>query len=365
MSTQEQHETPLEARFVKFSMHAFQQLPLLSGAEIKILLYIQRHTASFNIARRILSTDEFMHGRKRQDGSRMDQGTGLSNRAVIDALRSLAQRHLIFPAEEESGQKSYALLDCAPLTQPVKNVHRPEHAHTTSPVKKLQSTSEQSSQPPLNKVQNTYEKSSQVTKDEPRQQQAQRSSIDTQIEQFIDTQIDPVAAAPRSPDGSPIVSDEEEGREEQQEDQPDLMTLRVEYTALSHQLAQLDVNKQAGQWARLYRQVQAAEERLRQAEQDTAPSQSSPSETAKQRVAPTNEVEAAMPATETVAADERQARLRAITSDLLYWKGGLKVIRQAQLPKWRGSFRWQIEAKIETLQTEIATLRAEAAKLDG
>ena len=57
--------------------------------------------------------------------------------------------------------------------------------------------------------------------------------------------------------------------------------------------------------------------------------------------------------------------MRALASDLLYWKGGLKVLRQAQLPKWRGCFQWQIEAKIEALQAEYARLRAEAAKPDG
>ena len=65
------------------------------------------------------------------------------------------------------------------------------------------------------------------------------------------------------------------------------------------------------------------------------------------------------------AADERQAQLRAIASDLLYWKGGLKVLRQAQLPKWRGFFKWQIEARIEALQAEYAKLQAESAKPDG
>jgi hypothetical protein len=38
------------------------------------------------------------------------------------------------------------------------------------------------------------------------------------------------------------------------------------------------------------------------------------------------------------------------------------VRRQAELPKWRGSFQWQIEAKIEALQAEYARLRAEAAE---
>ena len=87
--------------------------------------------------------------------------------------------------------------------------------------------------------------------------------------------IDTLAASPRSPSGSPVVF--EEGREEEQEEQPDLVTLRTEYATLSQQLEQLDANKQAGQWARLYKQVQAAEERLRQAEQDTSPSPPEPS----------------------------------------------------------------------------------------
>lgn len=46
-------------------------------------------------------------------------------------------------------------------------------------------------------------------------------------------------------------------------------------------------------------------------------------------------------------------------------KGGLKVLRQAQLPKWRGYFKWQIEARIVDLQAEHARLRVEAANGEG
>ena len=73
----------------------------------------------------------------------------------------------------------------------------------------------------------------------------------------------------------------------------------------------------------------------------------------------------ALPAAATAATDERPAQLHAIASDLLSWKAGLKVLRLAQLPKWRGYFKWQIEAKIEALQAEYAKLRAECAKPDG
>lgn len=82
-------------------------------------------------------------------------------------------------------------------------------------------------------------------------------------------------------------------------------------------------------------------------------------------MAPVSKEGEAPPATERHEADERQAQLRAVTSDLLYWKNGLKVLRQAQLPKWRGHFKWQIEAKLDTLQAEYARLRAECATPDG
>ena len=46
-------------------------------------------------------------------------------------------------------------------------------------------------------------------------------------------------------------------------------------------------------------------------------------------------------------------------------EGGLKVLKQARLPKWRGCFQWQIEAQIEALQTAYARLHTEVAKPDG
>src|SRR5262249_33564451 len=87
-------------------------------------------------------------------------------------------------------------------------------------------------------------------------------------------QKESITAAPRSPPGSPVLSKEEGGGE--QEAQPDLSALRTEYATLSQRLEQLDARKQAGQWARLYKQVQAAEERLRQAEQESSPSPTAP-----------------------------------------------------------------------------------------
>src|SRR5579862_507233 len=81
-------------------------------------------------------------------------------------------------------------------------------------------------------------------------------------------------------------------------------------------------------------------------ESQTSPSECAKqqSEYAKQQGVQAREEGTALPSAEGTAADERQAQVRSIASDLLYWKGGLKVLRHAHLPKWRSSFKWQIEA---------------------
>lgn len=59
-----------------------------SLAEMKVVLYVLRHTwgfQEFDTFKKI-TTDEFMHGRKRRDGTRMDNGTGLSDFGVRDGL---------------------------------------------------------------------------------------------------------------------------------------------------------------------------------------------------------------------------------------------------------------------------------------
>jgi len=68
-----------------------------SIAEIKVVEYILRHTWGYQEydLKKHITIDEFVNGRRRQDGSRMDQGTGLSERAVYDGLRKAALDGLI------------------------------------------------------------------------------------------------------------------------------------------------------------------------------------------------------------------------------------------------------------------------------
>jgi DNA-binding PadR family transcriptional regulator len=86
-----------------------------SIAELKVVEYILRHTWGYQefAIKKHITIDEFVHGRRRQDGSRMDRGTGLSERAVYDGLRKAVENGLIEDEIDDSDRgrvkKSYSL----------------------------------------------------------------------------------------------------------------------------------------------------------------------------------------------------------------------------------------------------------------
>lgn len=77
-----------------------------SLTELKIILYILRHTWGFQEHNKLkkITTDEFMHGRKRKDGTRMDKGTGLSDYGVKDGIAK-ALKHGIIVCEVDNRDK--------------------------------------------------------------------------------------------------------------------------------------------------------------------------------------------------------------------------------------------------------------------
>lgn len=75
-----------------------------SIAELKVVEYVLKHTwgyQEFGIAKRI-SLTEFMFGRRRIDGSRMDKGTGLSKPSVIAGVKSAVERGLLIEETDNS-----------------------------------------------------------------------------------------------------------------------------------------------------------------------------------------------------------------------------------------------------------------------
>ena len=69
--------------------------------EMKVVYYILRHTWGFQDDYKRITLDEFQHGRKRKNGSRLDEGTGLAKSTIIDGLRR-AQEHGFIEVETDN-----------------------------------------------------------------------------------------------------------------------------------------------------------------------------------------------------------------------------------------------------------------------
>jgi hypothetical protein len=70
-------------------------MPQLSGAELKVLLYICRRTFGFKKASDSISLHQIAQGIKTRDGRVLDSGTGLCKRHVIRALKVLEKKNMI------------------------------------------------------------------------------------------------------------------------------------------------------------------------------------------------------------------------------------------------------------------------------
>ncbi len=120
---------------------------ITSLAELKVIEYVLRHTWGFQeygIAKKI-TTDEFMNGRKVKDGDRFDEGTGLSNRSIIDGLRrAVAHGFLIEKVDDrdKARVKKYYMLNM----QPSNDGNNPGVKILHTGVKKVHSEGEQTSQ---------------------------------------------------------------------------------------------------------------------------------------------------------------------------------------------------------------------------
>jgi len=100
-------------KWTKLPHTLIERLPLVETmGELMVILYVLRHTwgfQEFDLPKRI-TLDEFQHGRKRADGSRMDDGTGLSQCALKDGIkRAVAHGFLVQELEphRDRGRQSH------------------------------------------------------------------------------------------------------------------------------------------------------------------------------------------------------------------------------------------------------------------
>lgn len=96
----------------------------LSGAEVKVLLYIFRRTFGFKRDNDNIALSQMVSGITRRDGTVLDRGTGLGKGSVARALNSLVAKGMVRKTIRRSLEKGHepttyepVLSDEAPLSQ--------------------------------------------------------------------------------------------------------------------------------------------------------------------------------------------------------------------------------------------------------
>jgi DNA-binding PadR family transcriptional regulator len=81
-------------------------LPIFeTKAELSVVLYILRHTWGYGDEEKKITLDEFMNGRKRKDGTRIDSGTGMVKQSIINGLQR-AEQHGFIEVEVDDSDKA-------------------------------------------------------------------------------------------------------------------------------------------------------------------------------------------------------------------------------------------------------------------
>src|SRR5688500_5918631 len=82
-----------------------EQLPDLSGSELKVLLYIIRRTFGFKKDSDNISLNQLLHRNTTKEGILLDRGTGLTKKTLLEAIKSLVEKHLLMTERRRSKEK--------------------------------------------------------------------------------------------------------------------------------------------------------------------------------------------------------------------------------------------------------------------
>jgi hypothetical protein len=105
---------PERVPFEGFSLPTYTQvpdelfdrlMPHLTEAELKVLLYIVRRTFGFKKITDDISLSQLVAGITTRDGTLLDEGTGLTRRAVLKALKSLKEQGIIEARRNQSATR--------------------------------------------------------------------------------------------------------------------------------------------------------------------------------------------------------------------------------------------------------------------
>ena len=96
----------LSPRYTQVPNELFDELMVhLSGAELKVLLYIIRRTFGFKKDSDNISLRQICHGITTRDGEILDKGRGLSLSTVQIALKGLLEKNCVITARNRSKEK--------------------------------------------------------------------------------------------------------------------------------------------------------------------------------------------------------------------------------------------------------------------
>jgi phage replication O-like protein O len=119
------------SRFLGFTSPNYTQVPdelfdtlmvELSGAELKVLLYIIRRTFGFKRDSDTISLSQMLGGLRASDGRQLDQGAGLTKKPLPAALRSLAERGVILIERRTSAERGNEPTDQLPAQHPHRHL---------------------------------------------------------------------------------------------------------------------------------------------------------------------------------------------------------------------------------------------------
>jgi hypothetical protein len=104
-------------------------LSRLSGAELKVLLYITRRTFGFKKDSDNISLSQLLTGIRTRDGRILDHGTGLSKKTLLQALTSLQEMNIVFAERRQSDERGNE-----PTTYRLNILSEPPGVKTTPPL---------------------------------------------------------------------------------------------------------------------------------------------------------------------------------------------------------------------------------------
>ena len=98
----------ISPRYTQVPDELFDELMAhLSGAELKVLLYIIRRTFGFKKDNDNISLSQICKGITMRSGEVLDKGTGLSKQSVVTALKGLIEKKAIIAIQNSSKEKGH------------------------------------------------------------------------------------------------------------------------------------------------------------------------------------------------------------------------------------------------------------------